>query len=114
MIDADGPATGTVSVAGSLKTPVLIINVMLRDAQFKPAATGAMMEHVNGSVRMTGDSVFVDSIAGIALGGWLSQIAGLQYTYFFVSFSYFLAVIVIVAGSRGHVAGLNAGIRAGE
>jgi MFS family permease len=54
------------------------------------------------------------SIAGIALGGWLSQIAGLQYTYFFVSFSYFLAVIVIVAVRRGHVAVQNAGIPAGQ
>ena len=54
------------------------------------------------------------SIAGIALGGWLSQIAGLQYTYFFVSFSYLLAVIVIVAMRRGHVAIRKAGIPAGQ
>ena len=40
------------------------------------------------------------SIAGIALGGWLSQGLGLQYTYFFVSFSYVLAVVFIVVMRR--------------
>lgn len=44
------------------------------------------------------------SIAGIALGGWLMQIVGLQYTYFFVSFSYVLAVIAVLAMRRGQVA----------
>ena len=52
------------------------------------------------------------SIAGIALGGWLSQSLGLQYTYFFVSFSYVLAVIVIVAMIRGHAAIRHAGLPA--
>ena len=44
------------------------------------------------------------SIAGIALGGWLMQTAGLQYTYFFVSFSYALAVIFVLTMRRGQVA----------
>lgn len=54
------------------------------------------------------------SIAGIALGGWLSQGLGLQYTYFFVSFSYALAVILIVAMRRGHAAVGRAWMPAGR
>jgi MFS family permease len=41
------------------------------------------------------------SITGIALGGLLSYVAGLQYTYFFVSLSYGLAVIAILIMRRG-------------
>ncbi|WP_332777086.1 MFS transporter [Polaromonas sp.] len=52
------------------------------------------------------------SIAGIALGGWLSHVAGLQYTYFFVSLSYVLAVIAMVLMRRGHDAIRNAEIPA--
>lgn len=44
------------------------------------------------------------SIAGIALGGWFIQIVGLQYTYFFVSFSYLLAVIAVLILWRGQLA----------
>lgn len=36
------------------------------------------------------------SIAGIALGGWLSEAAGLQYTYFFVAGAYALALTIII------------------
>ena len=68
VTDVGGRAIGNVSVAGTLKRPVLKGNVTLSEVQFKLAATGAFLEHVNGSIRMTGDSVFVDSIAGIANG----------------------------------------------
>ena len=40
------------------------------------------------------------SIAGIALGGWLSDGLGLQYTYFFVAAAYALAVAVIIVLAR--------------
>ncbi|MEO8619950.1 MAG: translocation/assembly module TamB domain-containing protein, partial [bacterium] len=66
--DVAGKAVGTVSVAGTVKKPVLKGNVTLSDVQLRLAATGAFLEHVNGSVRMTGDSVYVDSIAGTANG----------------------------------------------
>jgi MFS family permease len=42
----------------------------------------------------------VSSITGIALGGWLSQAAGLQYTYFFVAVAYALSVAGILAVRR--------------
>ena len=68
VTDVGGRAVGNVSVGGTLKKPVLKGNVTLSDVQFKLVATGAFLQHVNGSIRMTGDSVFVDSIAGIANG----------------------------------------------
>jgi translocation and assembly module TamB len=42
--------------------------VTLSDAQLTLAATGATLTHVNGAVRMTGDTVYVDSIAALAGG----------------------------------------------
>lgn len=44
------------------------------------------------------------SIAGIALGGLLMQVVGLEYIYFFVSFSYALVVITILTMRRSQVA----------
>ena len=63
-----GRAVGNVSVAGTLKKPALKGNVTLSNVGFTLAATGTTLERVNGSVRMTGDSVFVDSIAGFSNG----------------------------------------------
>ncbi|MDQ2667295.1 MAG: translocation/assembly module TamB domain-containing protein, partial [Gemmatimonadota bacterium] len=63
-----GRAIGNVTVGGTLKKPVLNGNVTLSNVAFTLAATGTALERVNGSVRMTGDSVFVDSIAGFANG----------------------------------------------
>ena len=68
ITDVGGRALGNVSVAGTLKKPVLKGNVTLNDVHFRLVATGALLEHVNGSVRMTGDSVYVDSITAIANG----------------------------------------------
>ncbi len=66
--DVGGRATGNVSIKGTLKKPALQGNVTLADAHFRIVATGAFFEHLNGSVRMTGDTVYVDSIVGIANG----------------------------------------------
>ncbi|MES2176233.1 MAG: translocation/assembly module TamB domain-containing protein [Gemmatimonadota bacterium] len=68
VTDIGGKAIGNVKVGGTLKKPVLNGDLTLSEVQFKLAATGAFLEHLNGRVRMTGDSVFVDSIAGIAGG----------------------------------------------
>ncbi len=68
LTDVKGSAVGKVTVGGTLKRPVLNGNVTLTDVQFRLAATGALLEHVNGTVRMTGDSVYVDSIVGVANG----------------------------------------------
>ena len=85
-----GRAMGNVSVAGTLKKPALKGNVTLSDVGFTLAATGATLERLNGSVRMTGDSVFVDSIAGysngpvrlsgtIAVGNWREPTFALDF-----------------------------------
>jgi translocation and assembly module TamB len=68
LTDVKGRAVGKVSVGGTIKRPVLNGGITLVDASFKIAATGAAFTHVNGAVRMTGDTVFVDSIAGLAVG----------------------------------------------
>jgi translocation and assembly module TamB len=63
-----GSATTRLTIGGTLKKPVLRGTLALSDAQFRIAASGALVSDVNGSVRMTGDSVFVDSIAGVSNG----------------------------------------------
>jgi translocation and assembly module TamB len=68
VTDVAGSGSLHVSVGGTLKKPVLNGDMKLRDAQFKLAASGTFMHEVNGDVRMTGDTVHVDSIAGTANG----------------------------------------------
>lgn len=68
LVGVHGRAIGKVTVGGTLKRPVLNGGFTLSDAQFTVAATGATITHVNGSVRMTGDTVHVDSIVGLAGG----------------------------------------------
>jgi translocation and assembly module TamB len=68
VTDVAGTARMNVTVGGTLKRPDLSGSLALADAQFKLAATGTFLQGVNGSVRMTGDSVYVDSIAGSANG----------------------------------------------
>ena len=68
LSDVSGRAIGKVTVGGTLKRPMLSGGLTLRDAQFKLAATGAFFKEVNGTVRMTGDTVYVDSIAARATG----------------------------------------------
>jgi translocation and assembly module TamB len=68
VTDVSGRAIGNVTVGGTLKRPVLNGTLALRGAQFTLAATGARFQNVNGDVRMTGDSVFVDSVAATAGG----------------------------------------------
>jgi translocation and assembly module TamB len=66
--EAAGTAKANVSIAGTLKKPDLRGALALNRAKFRLAATGAVFEDLNGSMRMTGDSVYVDSIAGTANG----------------------------------------------
>jgi translocation and assembly module TamB len=68
LTDVQGRAIGRVTVGGTLRRPVLNGAVTLSNAQFKLAATGAFLTQVNGSVRMTGDTVYVDSITANAVG----------------------------------------------
>ena len=68
VTNVKGRALGNVRVSGTLKHPVLQGEVTLVDGQFKLAATGATFTDVNGHVRMTGDSVFVDSVTALSGG----------------------------------------------
>jgi len=68
VTNVKGRAIGNVRVGGTLKRPVLNGEVTLVDGQFTLAATGATFRDVNGHVRMTGDSVFVDSVTAMSGG----------------------------------------------
>jgi translocation and assembly module TamB len=68
VTEAGGTARANVTVAGTLKKPDLRGALVLDRARFRLGATGALLQDVNGAVRMTGDTVHVDSIAGSANG----------------------------------------------
>ncbi|WP_448632463.1 MULTISPECIES: MFS transporter [Pseudomonas fluorescens group] len=68
-------------------TPVLM-------ALISKAADSSQQGHVLGIAQ--GSTQFA-SIAGICVGGLLSQVYGLQYTYLFVCLAYALALIPVVA-----------------
>ena len=68
MTDVAGTAYANVTVRGTLKKPELRGSLTISDAQARLAATGTYLTNVNGSVRMTGDTVYVDSIAGSSNG----------------------------------------------
>ena len=63
-----GRAVGNVKIGGTLKKPVLQGSLTIADAQFKLEPTGVLYHDVNGSVRMTGDTVYVDSLVAVAVG----------------------------------------------
>ena len=68
VTNVKGRAVGNVTVGGTLKHPVMNGTFTLTGGQFTLAATGATCRNVNGHVRMTGDSVFVDSVTALAGG----------------------------------------------
>lgn len=68
VTNVKGRAVGNVTVGGTLKHPVMNGTFTLTGGQFTLAATGATFRNVNGHVRMTGDSVFVDSVTALAGG----------------------------------------------
>ncbi|WPN32988.1 MFS transporter [Pseudomonas sp. P5_109] len=68
-------------------TPVLM-------TQISKAAGNGQQGYVMGVAQ---SAVQLASIAGISIGGLLSQVYGLQYTYLFVCAAYLLALIPIVA-----------------
>lgn len=75
VTNVKGRAIGNVRVGGTLKHPVLNGEVTLMNGQFTLAATGATFSSVNGHIRMTGDSVFVDSVTASS-GGGLVRLSG--------------------------------------
>ena len=68
VTEAGGTAHANFTVGGTLKKPEMRGGLALYRARFRLGATGTMLDDVNGTVRMTGDSVYVDSIAGSANG----------------------------------------------
>ncbi|HEX7978929.1 MAG TPA: translocation/assembly module TamB domain-containing protein, partial [Gemmatimonadaceae bacterium] len=77
VTDVAGMAQANVTVGGTLKKPDLRGKLTVTNAQARLAATGTYLTNVNGTVRMSGDSVYVDSIAGssngtVRLGGTLA------------------------------------------
>lgn len=75
-------------------TPVLM-------SQISKAAGNLRQGYILGVAHSTAQ---FSSIGGIVLGGWLSQAAGIQYTYFFVASSYAVAAIAALTVRRGHAA----------
>ncbi|MEO6526118.1 MAG: translocation/assembly module TamB domain-containing protein [Gemmatimonadaceae bacterium] len=68
VTDAGGIVRMNIAATGTLKKPNLRGALTVSDAQFKLASSGTFLQNVNGAVRMTGDTVYVDSIAGTAAG----------------------------------------------
>jgi len=68
VTDAAGTAKLNVAIAGTLKKPDLRGSLTITDAQARLAATGTYLTNVFGYVRMRGDSIYVDSIAGSSSG----------------------------------------------
>ncbi len=72
--DVRGKAAANVSIRGTYTRPILQGTAAITNAQFKLVSTGALFEGLNGSARMTGDTVYIDSIAGT--GGGPVRLAG--------------------------------------
>ncbi|PYP80426.1 MAG: hypothetical protein DMD35_04785 [Gemmatimonadetes bacterium] len=66
--EAGGTASTNVIIAGTLKKPIIRGSLALNRARLRLAATGTTLNDLNGSMRMTGDTVYIDSIAGTANG----------------------------------------------
>ena len=68
LTNVDGHAMAHLTVGGTVKKPVLRGDLTLAGAQFTIAASGAHFTNANGVIRMTGDTVFVDSVSALANG----------------------------------------------
>ncbi|HKP14975.1 MAG TPA: translocation/assembly module TamB domain-containing protein [Gemmatimonadaceae bacterium] len=66
--EAGGLASANFTMHGTLEKPNLRGSLTLNRARFRLAPTGTVLNDLYGSVRMTGDTVYVDSIAGSANG----------------------------------------------
>lgn len=66
--NVNGHAAGKFSMRGTFKRPELNGTLTLDHATTTITATGATISDMTGSVRMLGDTVFVDSLAGSAIG----------------------------------------------
>lgn len=104
---------GLTAVAGATRHIGVFIGVYFAWGILLGATTPVLMSQLSkaaGSLRqgyilgIAHSASQFSSIGGIVLGGWLSQAAGLQYTYFFVAFSYAMAAIAALTMRRRQAA----------
>jgi translocation and assembly module TamB len=74
--DVAGTALGTVAVRGTVRRPDVAGEVRLVDARARLTATGALFRDVNAGVRLRGDTVVIDSLAGRAGAGTVRLAGG--------------------------------------
>jgi translocation and assembly module TamB len=63
-----GRAFGRVAMRGTLKRPSLVGQFALLNGTVMLNSTGATFDHMNASIRMANDTVYVDSVAAKAIG----------------------------------------------
>ena len=68
ITNLEGVAIGQIAARGSVRAPRLAGALELVDARARIAALGVTVRDIAGSVRMAGDSVVIDSIAGSSRG----------------------------------------------
>ena len=68
VTDVHGRAAGRFAVRGTLKDPELSGLVTVDHGTMTIAYTGATIDNIAGRIRMAGDSVYLDSLAGSAAG----------------------------------------------
>ncbi len=68
VTDVHGRAAGKMSLRGTFDQPVLDGTVIVEHGTTTIAYTGATIENIAGSVHLSGDTVYVDSLAGTAIG----------------------------------------------
>lgn len=66
--DVRGIAAGRVTVRGSARNPRITGALALHGAQMRVVPTGVLYHHINGVVRMAGDTVMVDSLVAESRG----------------------------------------------
>ncbi len=65
-----GRTSGNVSIGGTLSKPALSGNVAIHNGSAKIVPTGVTVRNVYSSVRMTGDTVVIDSLVGRSAGAF--------------------------------------------
>ncbi len=68
VTDVHGRAAGKMSLRGTFKQPVLAGAVAVDHGTTTIAYTGATIENIAGMVHLSGDTIYVDSLAGSAIG----------------------------------------------
>ncbi|MGI9141329.1 MAG: translocation/assembly module TamB domain-containing protein [Gemmatimonadaceae bacterium] len=63
-----GRTSGSVTIGGTLRAPALAGNVSIHNGSARIVPTGVTVRSVYGTIRMTGDTVVVDSLVGRSAG----------------------------------------------